>query len=135
MDAGQPSYTGILLSCWGDISNIEIRNNIIYGGFGRPIRFTDNGGSPEINTADINNNDFYGNTNTAISYGAGVVYNDIDDTGNITTDPTFVGGSPYDFHLQAGSPCINAGIDVGLTEDYDGQAVDDPPEIGAYEYV
>ena len=51
---------------------------------------------------------------------------------NITTDPAFV--STTDFHLQAGSPCINAGIDVGLTTDYDGQAVSDPPEIGAYEY-
>lgn len=132
MDAGQPSYTGILLSCWGDISNIEIRNNIIYGGFGRPIRFTDNGGSPEINTADINNNDFYGNTNTAISYDVGVVYNDLDDSDNITTNPTFV--SATDFHLQAGSDCINAGIDVGLTTDYEGNAVSSPPEIGAYEY-
>ena len=35
--------------------------------------------------------------------------------------------------LQAGSPCINAGVGVGLTEDYDGNAVADPPDMGAYE--
>ncbi len=38
------------------------------------------------------------------------------------------------FRLQAGSDCINGGINVGLATDYDGATVSDPPEIGAYEY-
>lgn len=29
--------------------------------------------------------------------------------GEISADPRFVGGSPFDYHLQASSPCINAG--------------------------
>jgi predicted outer membrane repeat protein len=36
-------------------------------------------------------------------------------TGNIDADPLFVGGVPFDYHLDAGSPCMDAGgggIDV-----------------------
>ena len=55
------------------------------------------------------------------------------DLGN--TNPLFVGGG--DYHLQARSPARNAGIDVGLIEDYDGISVpqETNPAIGAYEYV
>jgi hypothetical protein len=55
-------------------------------------------------------------------------------TGNITTDPLFVSAS--DFHLQSTSLCINAGVDVGLTQDYEGRPVPwvGLPSIGAYEY-
>jgi hypothetical protein len=57
-------------------------------------------------------------------------------SGNITTNPNFVGGSPYDFKLQSNSPGKDAGLDVGLTTDYINYAV---PynlivDIGAYEY-
>jgi hypothetical protein len=47
-------------------------------------------------------------------------------------DPVVVSSS--DFNLQSASPCRNAGVDVGLTEDYAGNAVANPPDIGAYEY-
>jgi hypothetical protein len=41
-----------------------------------------------------------------------------------------------DFSLLSTSPCINAGTDVGLTEDYEGNRVPRgrAPDIGAYEY-
>ena len=38
--------------------------------------------------------------------------------GNINADPLFVGGG--DYHLAAGSPCINAGTDAGVLQDMDG---------------
>ena len=83
---------------------------------------------------NVDNNLVYNHTNaTIVSYAGSSVTNNTYDNNIIGSDPTFVTPGS-DFHLQAGSPCINAGIDVGLTEDYDGQAVDDPPEIGAYEY-
>lgn len=61
-----------------------------------------------------------------------------DATGSITSDPLFAntGGSyalATDFKLQAGSPCINAGTDVGLTEDYGGFPLKGLPDIGAWE--
>lgn len=40
-----------------------------------------------------------------------------------------------DFQLQSTSPCIAAGVDVGLTLDYAGNPVANPPSIGAYEYI
>ena len=39
-----------------------------------------------------------------------------------------------DLRLKAGSPAINAGVDVGLTTDYAGRAIRGVPDIGAYEY-
>jgi len=45
-------------------------------------------------------------------------------TGNIDANPLFVGGG--DYHLQAGSPCIDAGYDaavpVGITTDFEGES-------------
>lgn len=40
----------------------------------------------------------------------------------------------YDGSLKAGSPAINAGVDVGLTTDYLGKPIRGTPDIGAYEF-
>lgn len=59
------------------------------------------------------------------------------DSNSINSDPLFMDVSNDDFHLQSNSLCIDAGTDVGLTEDYDGVAVpqETNPAIGAFEYV
>lgn len=51
-------------------------------------------------------------------------------------DPVFVTPGS-DFHLQSGSPCRDAGLDVSLTVDLDGVAIpqETNPAIGAFEYV
>jgi hypothetical protein len=46
---------------------------------------------------------------------------------SIVADPLFINPAGGDFHLSAGSPAINAGIDVGVVTDFDG----DPRPIGA----
>lgn len=58
----------------------------------------------------------------------------ITSTNEVTTDPLFV--STSDFRLRAGSPCIDAGTDVGLTSDYAGVAIPlgMAPDIGAHEW-
>ena len=64
-------------------------------------------------------------------------------SGNIIMEPGFVNYPAGDYHLRSGSPCIDAGIDLGLTNDLDGNprpqdgngdgvAVCD---VGAYEYT
>jgi hypothetical protein len=50
-------------------------------------------------------------------------------TGNISVDPQFVDATAPDVHLQPGSPCIDAGVDVGLS--YLGSA----PDVGAFEFA
>jgi hypothetical protein len=50
---------------------------------------------------------------------------------NISADPLFV-GYPVDVHIQAGSPCDNAGTPVGApARDMDGQLRGATPDIGA----
>jgi len=86
----------------------------------------------------------------AAKTGAGT-YTDTDSLWS--TDPLMTDPAAADFTLQATSPCIDAGEDVGLTEDYVGnfvgrvfksiiveiikpiiRGVRNHPDIGAYEY-
>ncbi len=52
-------------------------------------------------------------------------------------DPQFVNAAARDFHLGAGSPCIDAGVYMPLTEDYAGTSVPqgDSLDAGALETV
>lgn len=51
-----------------------------------------------------------------------------------TGNPLFTNAATGDFTLQAGSPAINAGVDVGLTHDILGNEIEGLPDIGAIEY-
>ena len=61
-----------------------------------------------------------------------VSYSDIDGEwtgdGNFYLDPLFAGGG--DYHLTAGSPCIDTGTDAGVLDDID---VDVRPQISGYD--
>lgn len=52
-----------------------------------------------------------------------------------TNNYTYPAENAENFHQGTGSPCINAGVDVGLTTDFDGRAIKGLPDIGAYEYM
>jgi hypothetical protein len=58
------------------------------------------------------------------------------DAGSIAARSGLVDPAAGDFHLAAGSPCIDAGTDVGLAADFDGTPVPQgkSPDIGAYEF-
>jgi len=58
-------------------------------------------------------------------------------TGNITSNPMFYSLSTGDFHLAAGSPCINTGNDEGVGDDYDGESrpFGVAPDMGYDEFV
>jgi hypothetical protein len=62
---------------------------------------------------------------------------DLGYAGDTRYDPLFINRTDGDFRLQATSPCINAGVDVGLTTDYSGTGVPQgtAPDIGAYEFT
>jgi hypothetical protein len=56
--------------------------------------------------------------------------------GNIDTAPLFVDPSSDDYHLQSGSPCIDAGTPSGAPlYDIEGRKRDEIPDMGAYESV
>jgi hypothetical protein len=58
-------------------------------------------------------------------------------TGNVYGDPLFVSpawGTEGDYHLQEGSPAIDAGTSEGApTDDLEGRPRGDQPDLGAYE--
>ena len=114
------------------VTNITIRNNIIQNFSYAAIE-----GSSSAYSADgvsIENNIFYNNgyNNAVRSNTTGWLHytNQNNKPGVVSL---FV--STTNFNIQSNSPAINAGLDVGLTTDYAGNAVQNPPEIGAYEYA
>jgi len=130
---------------------VTVKNNICYEN-GQPGTPTtgDEGGHEILVTADAqtgftaDNNCYYHTTakvtGNPFNWG-GVSYNFSDwktqtsqDANSINSDSLMTDPANGDFTLQVGSPCVNAGTDVGLTEDYAGNPVDANPDIGAYEY-
>lgn len=65
--------------------------------------------------------------------GAGT-YNDTGTSDLYSTDPLFVNAASDNFYLQSTSPCIDAGVDVSLTEDYVGHPIIGTVDMGAYEF-
>jgi uncharacterized repeat protein (TIGR02059 family) len=114
---------GIQSPDFGSVSNVSIRNNIVLNFDAEPAYV-----GTTVSGLSIEKNIFYnnGNSNVPAYSGSGTVQN------NLISDPLFVSSS--DFHLQAGSPAIGKGLAItGLTTDYDGNAIKNPPSIGAYE--
>jgi predicted GH43/DUF377 family glycosyl hydrolase len=59
-----------------------------------------------------------------------------DGTGNIDANPHFVDAANGDYHLQMGSPCIDAGTPDGApATDLEGTPRDAMPDMGAYERI
>jgi hypothetical protein len=52
----------------------------------------------------------------------------------LSADPLFTDPANGDFTLRADSPCIDAGVGVGLTEDYANNPILGDPDIGALEW-
>jgi hypothetical protein len=67
---------------------------------------------------------------TPIDYGPNVFH-----TGNIVGFPKFVNAAANDFHIALGSDALNAGLDIGVTDDIDGETrpMRGAPDIGADE--
>jgi hypothetical protein len=118
-------------------SDVTFMNNLIYTTSGEyPLTF----GSSELSGTPFVSHNLYYNSynNRRVSYGPESYTTDnydswlLEHPGSLFNDPLFV--SPIDHHLSSNSPAIDAGIDVGITEDIDGNPISGSPDIGAYEY-
>jgi len=112
--------------------NINIKNNIIYNAY-TPIQFR----NQTITSMYIHNNLTYGATRT-IGHTDSWVNSTItlrellNNQENV--DPLFTTPGTH-FTITSSSPCINAGVNVGLTEDFNYRSITGLPDIGSHEYI
>jgi hypothetical protein len=133
---GKP-YSIVRFVFSGTLNGLDISNNIMLNAYTAWLYTSyGSGGSGDVYDLVVRNNILYGNANNnGILDASGMIDGDTYiSEGNINEDPDFV--STSDFHLTATSPAINAGYNLTLEYDYDGVAVHaTTPEIGAYEYI
>jgi parallel beta-helix repeat protein len=159
-NVGRDSTRGVLVQNGAEAS---VYNNVFSGNStynvhaddaGTAVAFNNNisyeaGGATEVyidstvdGTVAIDYNLYYHSGGGTFMHWKGTDYNYADwltnsgQDGNspTPTDPLFVDAASADFHLQVGSPAINAGTDVGLTVDYDGETVPSAGvDVGAFE--
>lgn len=129
-------YQGVYgdASLTGGLSGWDFSNNLFYNQVEYCILVDGDGPPPTKTTITHANNCYYGPT-TLININ-GTTYTSATiasfEATAVSSNPTFV--SSTDFHLQAGSPCVNAGKQLGYATDKDGIAIDATPDIGCYEY-
>lgn len=119
----------------GEMTDIRIYNNVIYNTGGAGIRLQDVSRVEVVNNILALNGEsaFTGNavsTNT-LSHNLFLFQREGEQPFGaeaVVGDPLFVDPPNGDFHLQPGSPAIDAGMDLGLP--FAGGA----PDIGAFEY-
>ena len=115
------------------VTSWTIRNNILANNTVRELEI-------KAETVIVHDHNLYyrasGDTvlDVAIGYDCSEVVAGFEATA-VVTDPLFIDEVAHDYHLQGGSLAIGAGVDVGLTTDYDLVSVPDPPTMGAYEYI
>ena len=116
---------GQILLC-GSVSNLTIANNIFYLPTAAGISISQQPFS--YSNCLITNNITYGGTiNSGMASGFTFTKN-LDNT-----DPKLISPATNDYRLQSTSPAINAGINVGLMDDYMGNMINGLPDIGAFE--
>jgi hypothetical protein len=112
-------------------TNVEICNNIFYGGKTFGMYLWAQGGFTITNNIyyDIPTDAYYRSTSyTLAQFQAATGF----DANSFDADPLFVSAS--DFHLQAASPAKDAGISLGLSVDFDATPIGYLPDIGAFEF-
>jgi len=130
--SGVTTAWGVSVPDLGKATNVTINNNIIQGFASAPVRGNGWNQGTSVNGLAIFNNIFYGNGNNNDPNLTATGFTATNVTGlstNLKTVPPFVSSS--DYHLTSAREGVY--MTSGLT-DKDGKAVNNPPEIGAYEF-
>lgn len=108
---------GLLLLSSPGLTNAVIENNIFYRPTTAGINVSTTAGPTSYSNVSIANNLTFGGASGS-GTAAGVTFA----AGNLgNTDPRLVNPDGFDFHLQSGSPAIDAGMTVPqVTDDYEG---------------
>jgi hypothetical protein len=129
------SGDGVLLR--GDGASPQIYNNVFYGNQGDGLTLD----YAVHLSATVRNNISSGNVGSAFSRGplgtvvdshncaAGTYVGAWQKVQSVSGNPLFVNPSAGNFHLQAGSPCIDAGMDVNLFADFAANPINDEPSV------
>jgi len=127
VEPSKPPYHAIDLGSidFGSGTGINIRNNIATG-------FADAwltaGNSTNLRNVVVTHNDAWNNGNNNLPRFPGGNPTNYTYSNNISADPQFVSVPGNDYRLRAGSPCIDAGVNVGIP--YLGSA----PDMGYIEF-
>jgi hypothetical protein len=124
--------------------NIVVRNNIFDGATG-PAFYAPQWSRAQIDSLSMDHNCWYQPEGVMIALkGSGYTMRDFakyqaawrKESSSICAAAGFVDAGRRDFHLTAGSPCIDAGSDDGIRRDFDGTPVPQgrAPDLGAYEF-
>ena len=118
-------------------NSIDVRNNIFSNIGGKVLRFS-------TTIGDNLNNNIYNDSGLSFTWGP-ASYSSLSsfvsatgqDKNSFEADPLFVNSSANDYHINSNdSLAVDSGVDVGISKDFDGNAipVGSAPDIGAYEY-
>jgi len=117
---------------YGSVSNTSVYNNTIYNN-------TKNGGEYNLHVGSDSTGAII--RNNIVYTGSGFLDEGVGSTKDhnlVGINPLFVNAAANDFHLQSGSPTINAGTSIGApTTDFDGNTRPQGSgyDIGPHEYV
>ena len=121
------------------VKSVTLANNIFYAVSGSPcyLYFDDNT-APTASRVSFSNNLYFsaGKGPSGCNYSVGSIKVASDAKG-VNGNPNFVGPSALNFHLTAGSPAIDAGMNTGVATDFDGvvRPQGSAFDIGAFEFV
>ena len=116
---------------WNTQSNLTIENNIFYN----PQNYAIITYTSSISSCSIDHNLVYG-ASGMIASSTGCTLG----TNQVGANPLFtnIATAPFDFHVLAGGPGIDAGVNIAVVNhDFDGnpRPLGSSTDIGAYEYV
>lgn len=119
--SGDSQYGGAISFSPGDPISLRLRNNIVLQTNGRPYLAS----GSKTSSLSGSNNLYFGNGGAVAQTSA-----------SVGADPRFVSASARDYHLQSGSPAIDAGVTTTATLDRDGvpRAQGSAFDIGAHEF-